>query len=90
MSILIEIKGRINEAGVLEIELPEGLPSGEVTVKIEMTEIETSLWENAAWMKDEHAVYTPPRPRKAGSAHGLIKMADDFDAPLDDFAQYMA
>jgi antitoxin (DNA-binding transcriptional repressor) of toxin-antitoxin stability system len=28
-------------------------------------------------------------PRKAGSAKGMIEMADDFDAPLDDFAKYM-
>ncbi|MCC6500558.1 MAG: DUF2281 domain-containing protein [Anaerolineales bacterium] len=30
-----------------------------------------------------------PHPRKAGSAKGMIKMTDDFDAPLDDFAAYM-
>ncbi|GAB4461489.1 MAG: DUF2281 domain-containing protein [Anaerolineales bacterium] len=29
------------------------------------------------------------RPRKAGSAKGMVEMADDFDAPLDDFAEYM-
>lgn len=29
------------------------------------------------------------RPRKAGSAKGMIVMSDDFDAPLDDFAEYM-
>ena len=29
------------------------------------------------------------RPRKAGSAKGLLEMLDDFDAPLDDFADYM-
>ncbi len=28
-------------------------------------------------------------PRKAGSAKGLLVMAPDFDAPLDDFAAYM-
>ena len=28
------------------------------------------------------------KPRKAGSAQGLITMADDFDAPLDDFSEY--
>jgi antitoxin (DNA-binding transcriptional repressor) of toxin-antitoxin stability system len=28
-------------------------------------------------------------PRKAGSAKGMIEMADDFDAPLTDFAEYM-
>jgi antitoxin (DNA-binding transcriptional repressor) of toxin-antitoxin stability system len=35
-------------------------------------------------------VTTPPKPRKAGSARGLIKMAPDFDAPLADFDEYMA
>jgi antitoxin (DNA-binding transcriptional repressor) of toxin-antitoxin stability system len=31
---------------------------------------------------------SPPR-RKFGSAKGLIKMSDDFDAPLADFDEYM-
>jgi prevent-host-death family protein len=26
--------------------------------------------------------------RKLGSAKGIIKIADDFDAPLDDFEEY--
>ena len=26
--------------------------------------------------------------RRSGSARGLIKMADDFDAPLEDFHEY--
>ena len=29
-----------------------------------------------------------PRPQ-FGSAKGLIEMSDDFDAPLDDFADYL-
>ena len=29
------------------------------------------------------------RPRKAGSAKGMVTMSDDFDAPLGDFAEYM-
>lgn len=29
------------------------------------------------------------RHPKFGSARGLIHMADDFDAPLEDFAEYM-
>lgn len=28
-------------------------------------------------------------PRKVGSARGQVWMADDFDEPLDDFADYM-
>lgn len=31
---------------------------------------------------------TQPR-RQAGSAKGLIQMADDFDEPLEDFREYM-
>jgi antitoxin (DNA-binding transcriptional repressor) of toxin-antitoxin stability system len=43
---------------------------------------------------DQHTVrlvpvsHTPKR-RQFGSAKGLISMADDFDAPLDDFREYM-
>jgi Protein of unknown function (DUF2281) len=28
-------------------------------------------------------------PRRPGSAKGMIHMADDFDAPLEDFQEYM-
>lgn len=34
----------------------------------------------------------PAKPKKlikAGSAKGLIKIADDFDAPLEDFREYV-
>jgi PHD/YefM family antitoxin component YafN of YafNO toxin-antitoxin module len=31
----------------------------------------------------------PKKPRVFGSSKGLIKMADDFDAPLADFKDYM-
>ena len=34
-------------------------------------------------------VIKPTGRRKAGSAKGLIKLASDFDAPLDDFRAYM-
>ena len=29
------------------------------------------------------------KPRKAGSARGQVRMSDDFDDPLEDFADYM-
>ena len=34
-------------------------------------------------------VVKPTGRRKAGSAKGLIKLSNDFDAPLDDFQAYM-
>lgn len=34
--------------------------------------------------------FTPDRPRRTfGSARGLITVPDDFDAPLEDFRDYM-
>jgi antitoxin (DNA-binding transcriptional repressor) of toxin-antitoxin stability system len=33
-------------------------------------------------------VETPRRRPKFGSAKGLVTMADDFDAPLEDFSEY--
>lgn len=33
-------------------------------------------------------VEKPKKRRKAGSAKGLIEIADDFDAPLEDFKEY--
>ena len=33
--------------------------------------------------------HDPSRPLKPGSARGQIWMADDFDASLDDFKEYM-
>jgi len=45
--------------------------------------------------KDEEPVAEPvpvstPEPKPVfGSAKGLIKMADDFDGPLEDFKEYM-
>lgn len=34
-------------------------------------------------------ISTEKKPRKAGSARGQIRIADDFDAPLSDFDDYM-
>lgn len=33
--------------------------------------------------------FSPGKRRQAGSARGLIRIADDFDAPLTDFGDYM-
>jgi prevent-host-death family protein len=36
------------------------------------------------------ATEKPAKRIKAGSAKGLIKIAEDFDEPLDDFKEYMS
>nr|VFK44637.1 MAG: prevent-host-death family protein [Candidatus Kentron sp. TC] len=35
------------------------------------------------------ALAGPERKRRFGSAKGLVKIADDFDEPLEDFRGYM-
>ncbi len=40
------------------------------------------------FLKTKH-VQQPRRQRIFGSAKGLIRIADDFDEPLDDFQEYM-
>lgn len=35
------------------------------------------------------ALDNPQRPRKAGSGRGLFRTTPDFDAPLEDFNEYM-
>lgn len=50
--------------------------------------------EDVVIVKDERSmvrlVPMPPKSgRRAGSAKGMIKMADDFDEPLEDFGEYM-
>ena len=42
----------------------------------------------ASLPKAEGASSGERRSRRAGSAVGRVRMADDFDAPLDDFAEY--
>lgn len=46
------------------------------------------------WLNDKKHVQLipvahPKRNAKFGSAKGLIHIADDFDAPLEDFNEYM-
>lgn len=45
------------------------------------------------FLKQKQNVQNEPKKigkkRQAGSAKGEIFMADDFDAPLEDFAEYM-
>lgn len=45
------------------------------------------------FLKQKQTAKTEPekrrKKRKAGSAKGMFVMADDFDEPLEDFAEYM-
>ncbi|RYE90025.1 MAG: DUF2281 domain-containing protein [Cytophagaceae bacterium] len=60
----------------------------------EIATLPTSLQEQVrdfvAFLKTRHPQPEPPlKQRQFGAGKGLISMADDFDAPLDDFKEYM-
>jgi hypothetical protein len=71
--VVIENNHRLN----LDIELPPGSPTGEalVTVTIEPKKAETPEGNRLAEV--------------CGLGKGKVWMAEDFDAPLEDFAEYM-
>ncbi len=75
MLTAIETTGTINANHqiVLDEELPDNAPN-RVRVIV---------------LFDENAQNdTVKKRRRAGSAEGLIKMSEDFDAPLEDFEEY--
>jgi len=75
MLTAIETTGTIsaNRGIVLDEDLPSNAPSRVRVIVL---------------FDEQAANIGSKKRRKAGSAEGLIKMADDFDAPLEDFEEY--
>jgi len=57
----------------------------DAAVRGEVVLITTSNQQTVRLVPITHA----KQPRRPGSARGMIHMADDFGAPLDDFREYM-
>jgi len=64
----------IPDSRKLTIDVPPGVPIGQVVISYEPVEVRPRK---------------PRKPRKFGCLKGQIWMADDFDAPLEDFKDYM-
>ena len=51
---LIQLTGKINSQGQLELDLPEGLPTGEVQVTLEISNTKNEVpWEERPWTDEE-------------------------------------
>lgn len=59
----------------VEIPAPVGLPEGELDVVVDLTPVAKSPKKGLAAL--------------AGIYRGKVKISDDFDEPLEDFADYM-
>lgn len=59
----LELRGRITENGELEIRPPPGLPTGEVTARIEVPDVEA--WKRQPWTDAELRELIQPMTRQA-------------------------
>jgi len=71
------------------IELNEAKRQLESLIDIALSGEEVLITQDQQPVLKLVRVGNPTGRRKAGSAKGLIKLASDFDAPLDDFKPYM-
>jgi hypothetical protein len=58
--VTIQLTGHITENGELQVDLPEGLPPGNVQITIEMPNSVELPWETRAWTPEELAQLSTP------------------------------
>jgi|SRR5450432_81616 len=70
----LELQGRITESGNLEIQLPAGLPAGNVTVRIDVPGATnaTDDWEQQPWTEAEIHELMTPHPRTGTEIAALL------------------
>jgi hypothetical protein len=61
---LIQLTGKINDQGQLEVQLPKGLPLGEVQVTLEIPTVTDEIpWEERPWTDEELANLMKVEPK---------------------------
>ena len=56
--LTLQVRGHITDEGQLVVDLPEGLPAGDVNVTLEISDIQEDSWtdaEIARWMESKPA-----------------------------------
>jgi hypothetical protein len=82
--VTVELIGRINEAGKLEVELPADLPPGEVRITIQTISADEIAADEALW-DEQFAKSQDVLERMSQQAHEeyVAGLTEDFD-PDDD------
>jgi CxxC motif-containing protein len=91
---VFELDGRINEAGELEVKLPEGVRPGEVKVQIRVAqkEAEEIPWEERPWTQEEIQALFVSQPVKTGAEIvQLLEQTSDWwkQQEIDDPVQWL-
>jgi hypothetical protein len=67
---VLELRGRITKKGKLKVQLPEGLPAGEVTVRIE---VPVTDWADQPWTEEEIHEMMKPQPKTGAEIAAMIE-----------------
>lgn len=62
--VLIQLTGKITQAGTLEANLPQGLPADEMQITIAMPIKEEIPWEDCPWTDTELAEIARITPKQ--------------------------
>jgi hypothetical protein len=60
--LTFHLSGRITESGKLDVDLPQGLPAGEVQITLEMPAEDEIPWELRPWTSEELTELSKPNP----------------------------
>src|SRR5579871_5736731 len=67
----LKLPGRITETGDLEVQLPVGLPPGEVTVRIDVPDV-TPDWDQQPWTEQELTDLMQPDPKTGAEIAAML------------------
>jgi len=71
---LIQLTGKINDQGQLELELPKGLPSGAVHVTLEIPASTDDIpWEERPWTDEELEALLKTEPKTGAEIAEWLK-----------------
>jgi hypothetical protein len=74
----LELAGRITEDGQLEVQLPAGLPAGEVTVRIDVpTASDESDVEE--WSEQELLALMKPKPKSGAEIAAILEQMEPIE-----------
>jgi hypothetical protein len=72
----LELRGRITDKGTLEVQLPEGLPAGEVTVRID---VPPDDWEHRPWTDEEIREMLTPKPKTGQEIAAMLEQMEPIE-----------
>jgi hypothetical protein len=71
-----ELQGRITDKGDLEIQLPNGLPAGNVTVRIDVPDASQNEDDERPYSKEELQALLEPHPKTGAEIAAKIRSGE--------------